>query len=167
MPWCGAARGLGPVGYRGDCSWLLISTKVLGVHQRGGKSDSRGRAALVGTARTQQSEHPSAAGPELCAGLLEVACSPGSRHPSELWSRAGAGGPSPQVLAGCWQGAVPPVLAWRWAQHPSLFARVLPNCPLGLHVPERSDVLVGGHLLHLQALIGVVLLQAFLAFTFI
>lgn len=76
----------------------------------------------------------------------------GSRRLSEPWSRAGARGPSPRVLAGCWQGAVPLVLAWRWAQDPSLFTWVLPNCPLGLHVPERSDVLVGGHLLHLQAL---------------
>lgn len=82
------------------------------------------------------------AGLGLCAGALEVVCNPGShlgsRHPSELWSRAGAGA-SP---CGCW---------W-WVQDTSLFSWVLPNCPLGLHIPERSDVLIGGYLLHFQAL---------------
>lgn len=50
---------------------------------------------------------------------------------------------------GGWQG---PGRVWQRVQDPSLFSWVLPHRPLGLHVPERGDVLVGGHLLHLQPL---------------
>lgn len=110
----------------------------------------------------QTCEHPRAAGssPELgCAGICSLGMQPGMA----------AQDPGRAVLQGIrphrgWQGAGK---AWWRVQHPSLFTWVLPHCPLGLHVPERSDVLVGGHLLHLQPLIGVVILWAFLLFTLI
>lgn len=66
----------------------------------------------------RQSERPGAAAPEFRAGLLEVVCSLRSRCPSEPWSRAGAGVPSPRMPAGCWQGAVPPVGAGPLTLHP-------------------------------------------------
>lgn len=66
----------------------------------------------------RQSEPPGAAAPEFHAGLQEGVCSLPSRRPSEPWSRAGAGGPSPWVPAGCWQGAVPPVGAGPFTLHP-------------------------------------------------
>lgn len=139
----GAARTVGPVGYWGDHRWFLISTEVLGVGQWGENSDSQGRAAS-GTqpVSTQGQQAPS---PELgCAGVCSPGMQPGmaARDPG----RAMLQGIRPH---GGWQSAG---RAWWRVQDPSLFTWVFPHGPLCLHVPERSDVLVGGHLLHLQPL---------------
>lgn len=129
----------------GNHRWLLISTEVLGVGQWGEDSDSQGRAASgiqPGHVSTQGQQAPS---PELgCAGV----CSPGMQPGMAAWD------PGRAVLQGIrphggWQSAG---RAWWRVQDPSLFTWVLPHSPLCLHVPERSDVLVGGHLFHLQTL---------------